>query len=168
MTGAVLVLNEDYTALSLSTVNKAFLLIFLDKAELVHEVAGGELRTVNASYPRPSIIRLRRYVNFPYRGVELTRHNVFKRDEKRCQYCGEKGELTLDHVVPRSKGGPSNWANLITACRPCNSRKGNFTPEEAGMTLRRRPFKPSFLMFVREFSGVPDEQWLTYLGKKLA
>lgn len=166
MAGGVLVLNQDFSALSLSTVNKAFILLFLGKAELVHEVEGEALRTVNATFPKPSIIRLNRYVSFPYKGVELTRQNIFKRDEKKCQYCGHKGELTLDHVVPRSKGGPSNWSNLTTACRPCNSKKGHHTPEEAGMMLRRAPFKPSFLMFVRDFSGVPDDNWLTYLGKR--
>jgi len=114
----------------------------------------------------PSVIRLFKYVHLPYKGVMLTRQNIFKRDGYCCQYCGKVDELTLDHVVPKSRGGKSNWDNLTTACKRCNSRKGDFTPEEARMMLVQRPFKPSFVMFLRDFSGNIAEDWQPFLSKK--
>lgn len=124
------------------------------------------LRTVSEAYPMPTVVRLRRYVHLPYRGVMMTRQNIFKRDGNRCQYCGTHDNLTLDHVLPKSRGGKTNWDNLATACKRCNSRKGDYTPEEATMPLRQRPFRPSFLMFIRDLSGTVDEGWLPYLGAK--
>ena len=163
----VLILNQDYTALTVCSIQKAFVLVFLNKAELVAEVGDRKLRTVSKSYAMPSIIRLFRYVNLPYRGVMLTRQNIFKRDNNRCQYCNTTQDLTLDHLIPKSKGGRSSWTNLVTACKTCNSKKGDQTPEEAGMTLRREPFKPSFIMFLRDFSGNIHEEWIPYLGKRV-
>ena len=165
MAQRVLILNQDYSALTVCSVERAFLLIYLNKAERIADAKDKFLRTVNASFPMPSIIRLNGYVKLPYRGVLMNRQNIFKRDNHRCQYCGSTSNLTLDHVMPRSRGGPSSWDNLITACRSCNAKKGNYTPEEAGMPLKSKPFKPSFLLFLRDFSGNIDEQWFPYLGK---
>lgn len=162
----VLVLNQDYSALSICSVPKAFLLVFLDKAELVAESDTHALRTIDTSYPCPSVIRLHRYVSLPYKGVMLTRQNIFKRDNHRCQYCGTTEELTLDHVVPKSRGGKTNWDNLATACKRCNSRKGDDTPEEARMPLRQKPFKPTFLVFLRDFSGSIESSWMPFLSKR--
>lgn len=162
----VLVLNADYSAISLCTVPKAFLLVYLHKAELVASDDGEMLRSVNSAYPMPSVIRLNRYVNVPYKGVVLTRHNIFKRDSNSCSYCGNKRDLTLDHVVPKSRGGKTSWTNLTTACRRCNTKKGNLTPEEAGMPLQIRPFRPTFVMFLREFDGSSETKWHPYLRKK--
>ena len=114
----------------------------------------------------PSVIRLHRYVNLPYKGVMLTRQNIFKRDGHRCQYCGTPDELTLDHVLPKSRGGKTSWDNLATACKRCNSRKGDYTPDEANLKLRQKPFKPTFLVFLREFSGSIEESWMPFLAKK--
>jgi 5-methylcytosine-specific restriction endonuclease McrA len=100
----------------------------------------------------PSVIRLNRYVHAPYRGVNLTRQNVFKRDNFECQYCGTKKELTLDHVVPSSRGGIHSWTNLVTACKRCNAKKGDYTLEESGMDLHRKPYKPSYALFLRDIS----------------
>jgi hypothetical protein len=161
----VLILNQDYRALTVCSVQKAFILVYLHKAEMVAEYSGIQLNTISSSYPMPSIIRLHRYVNLPYRGVMLSRQNIFKRDGNRCQYCGSTHDLTLDHVQPRSRGGKSSWENLVTACKSCNSKKGDDTPEEAKMPLTRAPFKPSFLMFLRDYSGPIDENWVPYLGK---
>ncbi|GAB4395753.1 MAG: HNH endonuclease [Microscillaceae bacterium] len=161
----VLILNQDYRALTVCSVQKAFILVYLKKAEMVAQASEGQLRTVSDLYPMPSIIRLYRYVNLPYKGVMLSRQNIFKRDSNRCQYCGSVKDLTLDHVIPRSRGGRSTWDNLVTACRTCNSRKGDLTPEEANMPLYRKPFKPSFIMFLRDFSGKIHEDWEPYLGK---
>jgi 5-methylcytosine-specific restriction endonuclease McrA len=163
----VLVLNQDFSAITICSVPKAFLLVYLNKAELVTQSASGRLRTVTAAYPLPSVIRLHNYVHIPYRhGVVLNRHNIFKRDGNHCQYCGHTRDLTLDHVYPRSKGGKSSWDNLVTACKSCNSRKGNHTPEEAGMPLKQRPYKPSFVMFLRDFTDKVAEDWTTYLGQR--
>ena len=138
----------------------------MKKAELVTNAKNTVLRTVSATFPAPSIIRLQDYVNVPYKGVVLSRQNIFKRDRYLCQYCNSRSDLTLDHVVPRSKKGESSWYNLVTACKQCNSKKGDHTPEEAGMLLKHRPYKPSFFIFLRDFSGNIDDDWLTYLGKR--
>lgn len=167
MSKKVLVLNQDFSALSVCSVPKAFLLVYLNKAELVAESDNGRLRTISADFPMPSIIRLNSYVNLPYRsGVVLNRQNIFRRDGQACQYCGGQRDLTLDHVMPRSRGGKTSWDNLTTACKSCNGRKGDYTPEEAEMPLKTKPFKPSFVMFLREFSDKVHDQWLTYLGKR--
>jgi 5-methylcytosine-specific restriction endonuclease McrA len=137
----------------------------MQKAETISSAKGHFLRTVSSSLPIPSIIRLNEYVHVPYKGVMLSRQNIFKRDNHQCQYCGSRTDLTLDHVIPRSRGGVTSWENLVTACKHCNSRKGDYTPEEAEMPLKRKPFKPSFFMFLRDFSGSIDEEWMTYLGK---
>ncbi|MFY0592714.1 HNH endonuclease [Roseivirga sp.] len=160
----VLVLNQDYSPISVCSSERAFLLIYLDKAELVHEDPDGKLRTVGRSYPAPSVIRLQKYIFIPFKGVMLTRQNLFKRDGNSCLYCGDKNDLTLDHVLPKSRGGSTTWTNLATACKKCNSLKGSKTPEEAKMPLAQKPFKPSYIMFVRNFSGFTSEDWLQYLS----
>lgn len=165
MFNQVLVLNADYSAINICTVPKAFLLVFLNKAELIAESDSAALRTVSRAYACPVIIKLNRFVNIPYKRVELTRQNIFKRDHHQCQYCGKKSSLTIDHILPKSRGGRTSWDNLITACKNCNSRKGHNLPEEAGMTLRQKPFRPSFVMFVRDFSGKVNEAWLPYLNR---
>jgi 5-methylcytosine-specific restriction endonuclease McrA len=159
----VLILNADYRAMTVCTVYKAFLLVYLDKAEIVNRVENGVIRTVSQNFAIPSVIKLRSYVNTPFKGVMLTRQNIFKRDGGKCVYCSSRQDLTLDHVVPRSRGGDSTWTNLVTACRSCNTKKGDYLPEEISLALPYKPFKPSFIMFLREFSGVSDESWRQYL-----
>ncbi|MES2387343.1 MAG: HNH endonuclease [Bacteroidota bacterium] len=167
MNGKVLVLNQDYSAFSVCSVQKAFLLVYLNKAEPISDSKNRQIRSISQSFALPSIIRLHKYVNLPYRnGVMLNRQNVFRRDGHKCQYCGSVKNLTLDHVIPRSKGGRTTWDNLLTACQPCNSRKGDYLPDEANMTALSQPYRPSFLMFLRDFSGKIDEDWLDYLGRK--
>jgi HNH endonuclease len=166
MAQKVLVLNQDYTPLTICSVPKAFLLVYLRKADLLVESATSKLHSISASFPMPSVIRLHKYVYLPYRGVVLSRQNIFKRDGGCCQYCGAREDLTLDHVMPKSRGGRTSWDNLATACRRCNSKKGDFTPEEANMALRVKPFKPSFIMFLRDFSGNIEEEWLPFVGTK--
>jgi 5-methylcytosine-specific restriction endonuclease McrA len=162
----VLILNQDYSALSICSVPKAFLLVYLNKAELVAESSDFYLRTVSDVFPMPTVIRLHRYVHLPYKGVMMTRQNIFKRDGHRCVYCGTHEDLTLDHVLPKSRGGRTSWDNLVSACKRCNARKGDSTPEEAAMPMKHRPFKPSFVLFLREFSGSTDESWMPFLAKR--
>ncbi len=159
----VLILNADYRALTICSTHKAFLLVYLEKAEIVTKAAGRMLRTVTRAYDAPSVIRLFKYVNIPYKGVMMTRQNIFRRDNFTCVYCGVKENLTLDHVMPRSRGGKSSWTNLVTACQGCNSKKGDFTPEEIEMNLPYKPFKPTFVMFIKEYSGMGDDTWHPYL-----
>jgi len=163
MNKRVLVLNQDFSPVSICTIQRAFLLVYLDKADLVTRANGSMIRTVTRSFPMPSVIRLKNYVHIPYKGVVLTRQNVFKRDGFRCQYCGTSRDLTLDHVVPKAKGGKTTWVNLVTACKTCNARKGDYTPEEIGLTILTRPFRPSYVMFLRDYSGYAYEEWIPYL-----
>ena len=124
------------------------------------------LRTITDNFPMPTVIRLRHYVHVPYRGVMMTRQNIFKRDGHHCVYCGTHDDLTLDHVVPKSRGGRTSWDNLVTACKRCNAKKGDYTLEQTGMVLSKRPYKPSFVMFLRDFSGTADESWIPFLTRK--
>ncbi len=159
----VLVLNADYRAISVCSVAKAFLLVYLQKADMVNSVPNGFIQTVSKSFAAPSVIRLNSYVNIPYRGVMLTRQNIFKRDANQCVYCKSTKNLTLDHVVPRSQGGKTSWTNLVSACQHCNSKKSDFSLEDVGMKLPYKPFKPTFVMFLREFSRMGDENWKPFL-----
>jgi 5-methylcytosine-specific restriction endonuclease McrA len=134
------------------------------KVEMVSSFNGTKFHTVDNEYNIPAVVRLHNYINVPYRSVELSRTNIFKRDSGQCQYCGSDKDLSIDHVLPRSRGGGSSWKNLVTACKPCNSRKGDDTPEEANMPLTTKPFKPSFLMYLRDFSGFQYQEWKPYLA----
>jgi len=167
MNRRVLVLNQDHSPLTVTTVQRAFLLIFLDKAAMMNQVSGLFLNTVSQAYPMPAVIKINRYINLPYRGVVLSRQNVFRRDGFECQYCGISTDLTLDHVVPKSRNGKSTWKNLVTACKPCNSRKGDYTPHEMGFALRSQPYKPSYVLFLSNFSGFVREEWKPYLNGQM-
>jgi len=161
-----LVLNLDYTPISVCNVQRAFLLVYLRKAELVKANSNHKLHTINDTYSMPAVIKLSRYVNVPYKGVVLSRDNVFKRDGFKCQYCGDKKELTLDHLIPKAKGGKTSWNNLVTACKTCNSKKGNYTLEEAGLQLTFRPFRPSYIMYLKDLSGNNYDEWKPFLNNK--
>jgi 5-methylcytosine-specific restriction endonuclease McrA len=166
MTVKALVLNLDYTPISVCTVQRAFLLVFLNKAEIVKANNQYSIHTVSQSYPMPSVIKLGRYVNVPYKGVVLSKENVFKRDGFQCQYCGTQKDLTLDHLIPKAKGGKTSWNNLVTACKKCNSLKGDYTPEQAGLQLAFKPYKPSYIMYLKELSSRIYEEWKPFLETK--
>tara|TARA_E500000331_G_C17001939_1_gene602406 strand:- start:7 stop:513 length:507 start_codon:yes stop_codon:yes gene_type:complete len=162
----VLVLNQDFTPLALCHVNRAFLLIFNAKAELVSESKSRVLRSISQSYPYPSVIKLNRYVSLPYRSVILNRHNIFKRDQYKCQYCGQTQDLTLDHLIPRSRGGKSVWTNLVTACLSCNAKKGDKLISETDLILYKKPIKPSFIMFLKNLNHQKQNEWDSFLEPK--
>ncbi|WP_436516786.1 HNH endonuclease [Ekhidna sp. To15] len=164
----VLVLNQDYTPLTVCSVQRAFMLMFLKKADLISDIKDKRLRSISNSFPFPSVIKVKYYISIPYKGVVMSRHNIFKRDGGRCQYCGTNKELTIDHVVPRSKGGKSTWTNLVTACKKCNSRKSDFTLEKVGMKLSKAPIKPSYITFLRMNNGAYRDDWTPYLNPKKA
>lgn len=167
---SVLVLNRFFTAVRVVSVKRAFCLLFKRVAEVV-SVDGGNfatydfdswvelselrdsfspdeedtIRTVSLTIRVPRIIRLIAYDKVPQESVRFNRRNIFARDANRCQYCGRRfptSELSIDHVVPRSRGGRSTWDNVVCACTACNTRKGGRLLSEAGMKLIRKPFKP--------------------------
>lgn len=159
----VLILNQDFRAVSVCSVQRAFVLVYLNKAEPLQHYDGLSLNSVTSSFPYPAVIRLNKYVHFTSKGLSLSRQNILKRDGNRCLYCGSNRELTLDHVLPKSRGGKTEWANLATACKKCNSKKGDHTPEEAGMKLRHKPYKPSFITFLRNYSEGSAKLWDPYI-----
>lgn len=163
MDAHVLVLNKDYQPLSICSVHRSIRLLFLDKAEMVHDYPERKVHTVNEEYDYPSVIRLRRFINIPFNKIVLTRHNVMKRDAKECQYCGSSRNLTIDHVMPKSRGGQDTWENLVTACDECNVKKGSRTPEEATMSLNRKPYRPIHITFLQSIVGSVKEDWKPYL-----
>ncbi|GAB2631915.1 HNH endonuclease [Belliella aquatica] len=162
----VLVLNLDHSPVAVVTVQKAMVLTFLEKVSCLSFYESYTIRTVSRTFQYPAVIRLNEYKNIPFRGVLLNRNNLFKRDGGECQYCGSRKNLTIDHVIPRSKGGKTNWTNLITACHRCNVVKGDKSPEQSGMILRSKPFKPSLSFFLAEYAERHAEEWLPFLGVK--
>ena len=159
----VLVLNQNYEPLTITSLQRAVTLIYLNKVHMV-ERYDFELHSVSMSFPCPSVIRLHYYVRKPFKEVLLNRKNIIKRDSNICQYCGRNSQpMTIDHVIPKSYGGRDTWENLVCACMSCNSRKGNRTPEQAGMKLLRRPRKPSHLFYLQSLIGNPPENWRPYL-----
>ncbi len=139
----VLVLNANYEPLNVCTTRRAVGLMLTGRAEMIVD-GRGEIHTASSVYPLPSIVRLSRMVHRPRMRVKLTRREIFRRDNHRCQYCARHSSaLTVDHVIPRHRGGPHSWDNLVTACPVCNRRKGGRTPQEAGMRLLSAPKEPA-------------------------
>lgn len=139
---SVLVLNQDYEPLNVCNVRRAIVLLGHGKAEVVEE-SGRLLRSFRDAFQIPSVIRMVYYIRRPRPIARLTRREVFARDGFSCQYCGTKTQdLTLDHVLPRHRGGEHTWENLVAACRTCNHRKAGRTPQEARMQLRSKPSRP--------------------------
>ena len=141
-----LVLNADYRPLSyyplsLWSWQDAIKAAFLDRVNIVAEY-DKVVRSPSFEIRLPSVVSLKEYVK-PSRQPAFTRFNVFLRDRFSCQYCGSRDELTFDHVIPRSRGGRTTWENVVTACSPCNLRKGNMMPEKAQMFPMQRPFQPN-------------------------
>ncbi|WP_143962274.1 HNH endonuclease [Litoribacter populi] len=162
----VLVLNLDHTPVAIVTVQKAIVLTILDKASPLATYSYLSIRTVDREFVYPAVIRLREYKNVPYRGVMLSRHNLFRRDRNECQYCGSSKHLTIDHVVPRSKGGKTEWKNLVTACHRCNTQKGDRTVEQVGFRLQQPPCRPTLKRFLAEYAEKNAEEWMPFLGVK--
>ncbi|BAU41274.1 HNH endonuclease [Leptolyngbya sp. O-77] len=161
--GKVLVLNASYEPLNITSWRRAVILLIKGKAEQVEH--NGKL--VYDKFPLPTVIRLRHYVRVPYKEIPLTRRNILHRDSHSCQYCGYTGdELTLDHVLPRSRGGEDTWENIVTACVRCNVKKGSRTPKEASMILRRPPHRPhSGLYFevTKHIKSGVHQEWQKYV-----
>jgi 5-methylcytosine-specific restriction endonuclease McrA len=184
----VLVLNKFYMALDVVTARRAIVLLYIDHAEVI-EISGGRyetfgfggwlekstrasadnaIHTVSLSIEVPMVVRLKECGRLPQRKVALTRKNVLMRDNHRCQYCGRRlppSQLSLDHVIPLSRGGRESWTNIVCACFECNSRKGGRNPSEVGMKLRNAPRTPDFNQAIR--SKLPPDRpdiWNRFLS----
>jgi 5-methylcytosine-specific restriction endonuclease McrA len=163
---SVLVLNATYEPLSVVSVRRAVVLLLKEKAEIV-EAAEAELRSEHLTIPTPLVIRLIYYVRIPYRvALPLTRRTVLARDHYTCQYCGRqpsRKDLTVDHILPRSRGGHTTWENVVTACQRCNGRKGNRTPDEANLKLRSTPAQPRYVALAMVESPDARQVWRKYI-----
>ncbi|OLT14248.1 endonuclease [Pseudonocardia sp. CNS-139] len=166
----VLLLNATFEPLAVVTAKRAIVLMLTGKAECVEAtVNGAAFHSENLTVPAPSVMRLSRYVRVPYRrAVPMTRAGVLRRDGRRCAYCGKRAD-TIDHVIPRSRGGTHDWDNCVAACRACNSRKADHLLDDLGWTLESPPRAPD-----RAAGGIlvlaiePHPAWEPWLGAAAA
>ena len=185
----VLVLNRLWQAVNICSVRRALTLLFEGHAHVVSPEGDGDFRSFNFEQWRdlssqaddteagirtisfrlrvPRVILLMVFDRLPRKEVKFTRHNIFERDQNICQYCGktlDRKDLNLDHVIPRDRGGPTTWENIVCSCIPCNTRKANRTPSEAGIRLIRKPKRPKWRPFVQVSVGCPvDDSWKHFL-----
>jgi 5-methylcytosine-specific restriction endonuclease McrA len=160
----VLVLNASYEPLNVCSVRRAHVLVYKGKAEVIERL-DRPLASATTTFPWPHVIRLVTYIRVP-RAVQrkISRRALFARDGWRCVYCGSAGgRLTLDHVVPRSRGGDSVWENVVTSCAPCNMKKGNRLPEEVSMALHKKPRPPAPVLFIHLATPRIPNGWQPYL-----
>lgn len=162
----VLILNRSWMAVHISPARRALTLLYVGAARAVHPrdyslhdfdgwlelskdgLGGPYVHTPTLRIRIPEMILLNHFNGFVRHEVRFSRHSIFERDRNTCQYCGKrhsKNQLTIDHVVPQSRGGDDSWENVVVACLDCNVKKGSRTPEEAGMPLIRRPVKPAWI-----------------------
>ena len=140
----VLVLNSDYSPLNVTSLMRGFNLVSKGKAEILKQ---GE-KPIDAGsfqFVRPLIIRLLNYVKYRVKNLRVNRARIYKRDSFQCVYCGSNKNLTIDHVLPKSRGGSNRWTNLVTCCGNCNRKKGDKTPEEAKMKMNQKPYAPTLV-----------------------
>lgn len=164
-----LLLNSSFEPIKVIAWQKAITLFFLGKAEIV-DTYDREVRSVSLAIKMPAVVRLLRYVKLKRRRPPLTRLNLLARDGFECQYCKchlSYDNSTMDHVLPRSQGGVTIWGNVVSACHPCNRRKGGRTPAQAKMPLNQEPFEPQWLpvLSMRFYHNMP-ESWLVFLGEE--
>ena len=163
----VLVLNRNYEPLNLVSAKRAIVLLMKGKAEMVKPANGLVIHAARETIPVPSVVRLMVYARRPPARVRLNRRSILIRDDYTCQYCGYRGPgLTIDHVIPKDRGGKTDWDNLVACCTRCNSKKGNRTPEEAGMTLRKKPRKPAYLSYMgyaKLMQALKNPEWHEFL-----
>jgi 5-methylcytosine-specific restriction endonuclease McrA len=139
----VLVLNSDFTPLNVTSLQKSVKLVLKGKAEVLKENIE-KILTASGEFVRPLIIRLLNYVKFRTKPIKISRHRIYARDNHQCVYCGSKKSLTIDHVIPRSKGGLNTWTNMVTSCFSCNVKKGDKSLEQSKMKLNSQPYEPQF------------------------
>jgi 5-methylcytosine-specific restriction endonuclease McrA len=166
MDSVVLLLNSDYEPLNVCNVRRAFRLVFGEKAEVI-QYNHHDVHTATQVFRAPSVIRLHHRVKRPRPRVRLSRREIFARDKYTCQYCGtQTHDLTLDHIIPRHRGGTHTWDNLVAACKHCNHRKGGRLADELRMRLLRPPFEPRcdvYTLFTPYLQDPRNEAWRDYL-----
>ena len=162
---SVLKLDSAFKPIEIITWQEAFLLTWLKKAYAA-EYSDNWARSATEKFQIPSVIVLFRYVDEKFFTLPCTRRNILSRDENRCQYCAEsfcEGDLTIDHVIPKSKGGTSSWDNVVAACKPCNQKKRDYLVENAPVSLIRRPGRPSYRSIIKKRLGKANIKWKQYL-----
>lgn len=171
MSQEVLVLNSDYEPLNVCNMRRAFVLLYLGKADILHAVEDHnvpELFTEDGRVlPAPSVVRLRYNVRRPLPELKLSRRSIFARDNYTCQYCGlQSRDLTIDHILPKRLGGGLQWENLVACCRRCNTRKGDKLLQHSGMKLARPPRRPRYVPYIsltKYINGTKNDIWRDYL-----
>ena len=162
---SVLKLDSAFKPIEVITWQEAFLLTWLKKAYAA-EYSDNWVRSATEKFQIPSVIVLFRYVDEKFFTLSCTRRNILARDANKCQYCAEtfcEGDLTIDHVVPKSKGGTSVWNNVVAACKPCNQKKRDYLVERAPVSLIRRPRRPSYQSIIKKRLGKVNLKWKQYL-----
>ena len=162
-----LLLNSSFEPVKVVSWKKAVVMVLLGKVEVIEEY-DRIIRGISFALRLPAVIRLTRYIKKRTLIIKFSRQNVYIRDGGRCQYCGSlfsERDLTYDHVVPRSKGGETEWTNVVTCCTRCNLKKGGRTPDEAGMSLIRKPKPPIWIPLLTMSLGLKEtpESWRDYL-----
>ena len=163
----VLLLNITYEPLRVINWKKAITLLFLGKVEVVEEYSRN-IHAVSFTLRLPAVVRLLKMVKQPKNPVKFSRQNIYARDRYKCQYCGcqfPTEDLTYDHVVPRYRGGKTEWENIVTCCIACNRKKGGHTPREASMKLIRKPARPTWVPAIRITIGTSEvpQSWRDYI-----
>ena len=163
----VLVLNDNYQPLNVTNVRRALGMLWLGTAHTV-ERDSKIFHAENLTIEMPTVVRLNHHVRRPTPVLHISRKSIFARDHYACQYCGEHNvPLTIDHVVPKERGGGTDWLNLVCCCTECNNKKGNRTPDEASMRLYRRPFRPKFIPYIsytKFIAAAGNPAWRPYLA----
>jgi len=159
-----LILNTAYLPIGVLSAERAFVNIFKGSLALVESYEDKVFRSINADYPVPSIARTLRTVTRPYVALPLTRENIYKRDEYTCQYCGSRvfDRPTLDHVVPKSKGGQNTWKNMVTCCFSCNNAKGDSLLEDLGWDLPKT-YRPNYISLIRKVERMVPSEWKPFM-----
>ena len=159
----VLVLNQSYEPLMVIGAKRAVILLLNEKVDSLENYRE-KIHSAYISLPLPSVIKLKYYARIRRKEIVLSRKNILKRDNHTCQYCGVRSvPMTIDHVISRKKGGEDTWENLVAACVPCNTRKGNHSPRGAHMALVKTPRKPTMILHLQKFVKQFQSSWRPYL-----
>jgi 5-methylcytosine-specific restriction endonuclease McrA len=160
---AVLVVNTNYAPLEICSARRAICLYYLEKVDVLIQY-DDEVHSPSITLKIPSVIKLKDFVRHNSMDLVLSRKNILFRDSYTCQYCGNKsGPHTIDHIIPKERGGKDTWENLVTACARCNILKGNRNPEEVGLKLNRKPVRPNRIHYFQQFVGLNQREWRPFL-----
>ena len=163
LSSAVLVLNANYSPMTVCTAKRAITLHFLDKIDVLSNY-DDKINSPSISLELPSVIKIKTYIKNSNMSVEISRKNILLRDGYKCQYCGVQSKaLTVDHVIPKFRNGLDSWENLVAACKNCNQIKGEKTPEEAKMPLLKRPKRPNRIHYFQRLVKKKQADWRPYL-----